>query len=140
MTNLTLTQKYKLFQRLTGWSRDKIRANDKAVKDLLSDSGGGGGGGGSNYSTNIAKLTDGQYATFDDVPFGIGTPNENYGPDTQPNAGWTRPPREDGMNVWTAEYEASYGEIQSVDDGINNYAKNDMYLNAIYIIETQPIK
>ena len=43
MTNLTLTQKYKLFQRLTGWSRDRIRANDKAVRDLLSDGGNGGG-------------------------------------------------------------------------------------------------
>lgn len=59
MTNLTLTQKYKLFQRLTGWSRDKIRANDKAIRDLLSDGGGGGGSGSMSMYDAWMKAFDG---------------------------------------------------------------------------------
>lgn len=122
MTNLTLTQKYKLFQRLTGWSRDRIRANDKAVKDLLSDGGGGGGGGDGGYSTNVAKLTDGQYTNFDEVPEGIASSYDDENPTI--NEGWTVPPF--NSDLW--DFDSYYSEFDRVEE-----TNHEMYYNAIYI-------
>ena len=55
---LTKIEKIRLFQQMTGWSVDKIRANKKQVNALLDDSGGGEVEGAISY--NEQELTEEQ--------------------------------------------------------------------------------
>ena len=57
---LTKTDKIRLFQQMTGWSVDKMRANKKQVNALLDDSGGGEVEGAISY--NEQELTEEQQA------------------------------------------------------------------------------
>lgn len=63
---LSKNARMKLFQQTTGWSTDKMRANKKAVNDIVGcdydDGGGGGGGSDINLETFIIDFD--QFRSF----------------------------------------------------------------------------